>query len=157
MFYSDNTVTLNSAIAANSSGKSYTVSFDAGPSVYEIISQATQAGDGLVVSVLRGDNSVLASYTALPGAWVTGPNAQNLRPFSFNYTGDGSGDVRIKIATNNSGSGRFGGALDNLQVAPTSQAIPNAVGIQITAGAHDNTNIKMTVTNGVKYYVWAIK
>ena len=71
--YNDNVLTLNSGINANAAGVQYRVAFNAGPSVYTNLAQATQATDGVVVSLLRDDNSVLATYTVLPGAWVTGP------------------------------------------------------------------------------------
>ena len=114
-FINDNTLTLNAGIAANAAGQQYAVSFDAGPAVYFALNQATGAGDGLVVSVLRGDSSVLAQSTILPGAWVPGPNAQALHAYSFNYIGDGNGDVRLRIASLR--YGLFGGAIDNMQVA----------------------------------------
>ncbi len=115
-FYDNNAITMANGIGANQTGNDYIVSLDVGPSVYATLGQATLASDGIVVSVLRGNNSVLATHTILPGAWVTGPNAQNLTNYSFNYTGDGSGDVRISIATNTVGAGRFGGAVDNLKI-----------------------------------------
>lgn len=115
-FYDNNAITLASGVSANNSGQTYTVTFDAGPSVYVDMNQATQTGDGLVIDVLRSDGSVLASDTVLPGAWATGPNAQDLSAYSFTYTGDGSGTVRLRVATNTVGQNRFGGAIDNLTV-----------------------------------------
>lgn len=115
--FADNVITTASGIQAGTSGQSYRVSFDAGASVYNLPEQATRAGDGLVISVLRGDDTVLASYTVLPGAWTSQPEAQALAHYSFTYTGDGSGDVRIRIGTNTAGAEHFGGAIDNLSVS----------------------------------------
>lgn len=134
-FYKDNAITLAAGVAANNLGVQYLVALDAGPSVYADLPQATLANDGLIVSVLRGNNTVLASATILPGAWVAGPSAQALAGYSFTYLGDGSGDVRFRISTNNSGMDRFGGAIDNFSVSavpePASLALWSLVG---TAG-----------------------
>ena len=116
MIWQDNVITQASGMAANASGLTYTVSFDAGPAVYQIGSQQTSAADGLLIEVLRGDNSVLASYTHLPGAWDH-PGNTPLEAVSFQYTGDGTGDVRLRIGPSNPGSGRFGGAIDNLYLS----------------------------------------
>ncbi|HMQ05498.1 MAG TPA: choice-of-anchor Q domain-containing protein [Pyrinomonadaceae bacterium] len=113
-FIYDNKITLNTPISANGAGRLYSVSFDAGPSVYATLNQATLASDGLVIKLLRGDNSVLASHTVLPGAWVTGPNAQDLAGYSFSYQGDGTGPVRFEISIVDPSIARFGGAIDNL-------------------------------------------
>lgn len=116
-FIYKNKLTLNSEIAANEAETTYTVLFDAGPSVYFVMFQATIEGDGLLIKVLRPDDSVLASGTVLPGAWVTGPNAQDLTGYFFTYTGDGTGPVRLEITTADPSVERFGGAIDNLSVS----------------------------------------
>jgi len=66
----------------------------------------------MVVDVLRGDFTTMSSFTCQPGVWgVAGFNA-----FSFQYDGDGSGPVLIRISPL-AASGHFGGAIDNLRVA----------------------------------------
>ncbi|MCJ7826795.1 MAG: VCBS repeat-containing protein, partial [Demequinaceae bacterium] len=50
---------------------------------------------GLLIEVLRGDNSVLASHTYSPGAW-TGNMA--FASDSFQYTGDGTGNVAAPVS-----------------------------------------------------------
>ena len=107
------TLTYDSDIAANDAGATYRVAFEAGPSVWAHHSQITTAEDGLVIEILRGDGSVLASYDHLPGAWQ---ESQELSPDEFTYTGDGSGPVTIRVRTLRTVSNTFSGAIDNLEV-----------------------------------------
>ncbi len=116
-FIADNRITLNMPIAANIGGAGYTLSFDAAPSTYSVLWQATNQYDGLVVQVLRSDYSVLASQVIMPGAWVPGAHAQDMRHYSYTYQGDGTGDVYLSIFSLNTFTPRFGGAIDNVQVS----------------------------------------
>lgn len=122
MFYANNTITLASGIVANTLGSSYVVSFDYGTATYGS-TQQTNASDGLVVEVLRADNSILAQQSYLPGAW--GPGNFDLQAGlqgNLNYIGDGSGDVHLQISTVNPGADRFGGSIDNVSVSDASSA-----------------------------------
>ena len=113
MIFQDNVLT-SGAIAANASRQVYRVEFEASAAVYVNPQQATQAGDALLIEVLRGDDRVLASHRHSPGAW-TGTMA--FAAGSFQYTGDGSGDVRLRIKpAGPQTSGRFHGAIDNIIV-----------------------------------------
>jgi hypothetical protein len=115
MIFQDNVIT-SDAFAANASGQVYRIDFEASPAVYaaENPQQATQAGDELLIEVLRGDDRVLASHKHSPGAWT---GALEFAAGSFHYTGDGSGDVRIRIKpAGPQTSGRFHGAIDNIIV-----------------------------------------
>ena len=113
MIFEDNVITSN-AISANVAGISYGVEFEISPAVYADATQATQAGDALLIEVLRADNQVLASTTKAPGAW-TGKMA--FAPVRFEYKGDGSGDVRLRIGPVHARkSGRFHGAIDQIMV-----------------------------------------
>ena len=120
MFWTDNVIT-SSGIAANDSGITYDVDFDYGTAVYAgtHMSQATAASDGLVVDVLRAsDNFVLATGTYQPGAW-NNPGNVNLSAAlqgTLQYTGDGTGDVKIRVSSLVPGSARFGGEIDNISV-----------------------------------------
>lgn len=114
MIWQDNVITMaGSVIGSNLLGSSYDVSFSASPAVYQAGSQQTQASDGLLIELLRADNSVLASHVHNPGAWA---GNINLLPASFSYTGDGTGDVRLRVGPSAFNSGRFGGAIDNLSL-----------------------------------------
>ncbi|MCF7837514.1 MAG: DUF4038 domain-containing protein [Candidatus Marinimicrobia bacterium] len=115
MIFEDNIIT-SKAVAANVAGHAYRVDFEASAAVYAATNpdQATQAGDALLIEVLRADNSVLASTTKAPGAWT---GKMTFTPASFQYKGDGSGDVRFRIEpAKTMNSGRFHGAIDNIMV-----------------------------------------
>ena len=114
MFYANNKITLATPMAANDTGINYEVAFDVGPAVYNVSSEKTTAIDGLVFKILRGDNSVLSQSTYMPGAWA---GSQTLVPASFQYTGDGTGNIRISVETLLPGAPRFGGAVDNLTLS----------------------------------------
>jgi hypothetical protein len=114
MIWHDNVITLNSAVAgSNVAGKAYRVDFLASPAVYQAGNQQTSATDGIKIDVLRANGSVLASYVYRPGAWE---GNIVLNPGGFEYIGDGSGDVRLRIGPSAPNSGRFGGAIDNLSL-----------------------------------------
>ena len=113
----DNQIIQSTGIAANTSGVTYTMFFEVGPSVWSTASEATNATDGLVVSLVRADNTVLASTTQLAGAWNATASAQSaMTSRTFSYVGDGSGVVRIKVTAVNPTAARFGGAIDNIVV-----------------------------------------
>ena len=112
-----NVLTLEQGINDNAVGATYEVSFHSGPTVWAGASQHTTARDGLRISILRGDGSVLAHHLHEPGAWSAQPQAQTLHPAKFTYEGDGSGDVRLRITSATLGSQRFGGALGRLMIS----------------------------------------
>ena len=133
MIWQNNVITQQAAIAgSNDAGVVYEVSFDVSPAVYQASSQVTTESDGLLIEVLRGDGSVLDSYVHQPGAWAS---KILLVADSFEYTGDGSGDVRLRIGPSAFNSGHFGGAIDNLAVS-----VPNPLAPAITSfGANPAT------------------
>ena len=113
----DNQIIQSTGIAANTSGVTYTMFFEVGPSVWSTASEATNATDGLVVSLVRANNTVLATSTQLAGAWNATTSAQSaMTSRAFSYVGDGSGLVRIKVTAINPTAPRFGGAIDNIVV-----------------------------------------
>jgi len=121
----EDTLTLANAITgSNIAGTTYTVGFDASAAVYQAASQQTAAGDKLLIQILRANNSVLASYEYAPGAW-TGTIAFSSAGFS--YTGDGSGDVRVRIGPAVANDGRFNGAIDNFSIS----AVPLPAGFPL--------------------------
>ena len=142
-----NSIRLQQGLAANEPGHLYTVDFQSAPSVWTNAAQATAASDGLQVDILRADGSVLCSHQHQPGPWSATPAAQQLQPASFTYRGDGSGLVRLRIASSTPGSGRFGGALDHLVLRDGSthlftenfdQLVPSA-----TTGTQSDTKLKV--------------
>jgi hypothetical protein len=122
MIYGDNTLTQQTAFAANDLGQTYYVSYDIGPTVYADPNQATQAGDTFLVSLLRNNDSVLASNSVAPGAWA---GVQTFNQAYFSYVGDGSGPLRIKLESGNTLT-RFAGAIDNVSFWD-SQPVPSNV------------------------------
>jgi hypothetical protein len=113
MIFQDTVIT-SDAFAANASGQIYRIDFEASPAVYANPEQATQAGDELLIEVVRGDDRVLVSHRLSPGAWT---GALRFADHSLTYSGDGSGDVRLRVkAAGPQTSGRFHGAIDNITV-----------------------------------------
>ena len=138
MFFQDNVITLGSPIlGSNTPGQLYEVDYDASAAVYHADGafQATQAGDALLIEVLRGDNSVLASHTYSPGAWG---GDMAFASDSFQYTGDGTGSVRLRIGPDGPfGSGRFEGAIGNLSVTEAASTVipePSMAAIWLVIG-----------------------
>lgn len=119
MLWQDNVITQQAAIAgSNDPGTGYIIDFLAAPAVYEAPSQATGAGDGIRIEVLRAsDNTVLHNFVHQPGAFVGNAGDLGLSLGSFSYTGDGSGDIKFRIGPSAFNSGRFGGAIDDLQLS----------------------------------------
>ena len=114
MIWVDNVITLAAGADANDRGRHYALEFDLGPTVYATPAQASGPADGVVVEVLRGDGSILAAHRWRAGAWQ---GRQEFRRTGFDYRGDGTGQVRIRVRPLVS-AGRFGGAIDNLIITP---------------------------------------
>lgn len=115
MIIVDNIITLNAGInGSNVSGQNYMVNFLASPAVYLDGVQQTTASDGLLIELLRGDNSVLASSIHLPGAWA---GTTTFNAGSFQFIGDGSGDLRFRVSSSAPSIGRFGGTIDDLTLS----------------------------------------
>lgn len=111
-----NVLTLDKRIATNKKDTDYDLRFEAGPSVWAGAPQRTTAADGLQIDLLRADGSVLTGFRHNPGPWSGTKDAQKLKPVRFSYTGDGSGDLRIRLTSATPGSGHFGGAIDDLRI-----------------------------------------
>lgn len=116
MFFRDNLITQSSAVInSNNLGTQYIVNFKAGPANYAgNTSQATTANDGLIVEILRTNDTILQSYTYYPGEWAGFPT---LTTTSFNYAGDGTGNIRVRIKTLFSSVDRFGGCVDDIMIS----------------------------------------
>jgi hypothetical protein len=112
-----NTLTLKGVVSANRADTVYQVSFDSGPTVWDP-GEGTDANSGLPIEILRSDYTVLARHLHRPGGWSGALDSQDLTSKGvFTYRGDGTGSVRIRLAPYPTGTGRFAGAIDNLQVS----------------------------------------
>jgi len=153
MFWTDNSITLASGIPANDASVTYFVDFVAGPAVYSNPDQATTAADGLVVDVLRADNSVLATYTCQPGAWA---GDESFATNGFTYVGDGTGPVRISVSPLAPYDFYFAGAIDNLRVATDSVLPPPGITDPPAGGnVAEGCNFRFTVgASNAMSYAW---
>jgi hypothetical protein len=150
MIFQDNTITLTAGIDANDSAFAYQVDFSGGGAVYADRGQATTAADGLIFDILREDGSVLFSYNYLPGAW---PGDEILTPASFQYVGDGSGPVRLRIHAINV-VGRFNGAVDDLSVSKVGAATAPVITTQpagATVEAGSDIRFSVAATSATTY------
>ncbi|MCG8461369.1 MAG: VWA domain-containing protein, partial [Holophagales bacterium] len=112
-----NSLITDGSIDANTTGVTYSFAYAAAPTAWSHCYQGTAADDGLVIEILRADDSVLASQVHQTGAWTGGPNAQDLSPGAgFSWVGDGSGAVRIRISSLRSNTNTFAGAIDNIRI-----------------------------------------
>jgi hypothetical protein len=154
MIWQDNVIT-SPVIAANNAGTAYEITFDYGTGVYGQAAQATGAGDGLLVQVLRPDNSVLASDTYAPGAWGAGNrNLDAGLQGTLSYTGDGTGAVRLRIGPQGAlTTGRFQGSIDNLLVREATEPAPGVLRIKEfdVNGAADEILISWESRLGLRY------
>ena len=118
-----NVLTLAKGIAANEKGREYEVGCKAAPTVWAGASQRTGAADGLQIDMLRADGSVVAGFQHNPGLWSGTKDTQKLHRANFSYRGDGTGNVRIRVTSATPGSGRFGGAMDDLAITADGKVI----------------------------------
>ena len=155
MLWADNVIT-RYGLNANDLGETYELTFDYGTAVYAVLSQATGASDGLLVEVLRTDNTVLASEIFTPGAWGAGNyNLDGGHQGSLVYAGDGSGVVNIRIGP--SSSGTFAGEIDNVALDFTELIAVNlAAPTPITWSGMSTALVADVATdpNGQLNYTW---
>ena len=151
-----NVLTLAKGIAANEKGQAYELSFGAAPSVWVGGGERTTAADGLQIDVLRADGSVLAGFQHKPGRWSGTKDAQKMSPAKFTYTGDGSGEVRLRLTSSTPGSGRFGGALDDLVVSAGDTRIfgENFDGLEPSTTQGSQTDTALRVLAGASAPGW---
>lgn len=112
---SGNALVSREAYAVNQSDHKYTLRVVVSPTVWASPAQATQSQDGILIRLLRADGSVAQHFIAHPGSWTDAGAKPNFTPIEFEYTGDGSGDLRIRLEASNH-EDRFGGAVDLLSI-----------------------------------------
>jgi len=115
-------LTSDANIAANTSGQEYTVSFLAGPAgygpgQYSQRSQAAQS-NGLRIEVIdnNGAGAVIGTTDFTDVDFDTNASALDLglSNDSFNYTGSGNSDVKLRIT--GLGTGVFQGSIDTISI-----------------------------------------
>ncbi len=114
----DNTLTLRTGLPANEKGRAYIARLQAGPTVYGDPGKATRNDDRFTIELLRPDDSVLKKHVVTPGAW-SGKEA--FAQHEFSYQGDGSGDLRIRIAPVPTEKARFTGAISHIRILGTAR------------------------------------
>ncbi len=110
--FAPNSLTLTRGIAANDSGVTYEVSFLVSPTIGGIATSGTD-DDGLVIEVLRSDQSVLAAYNTAQKTWT---GAHGLQSESFTYLGDGTGRITFRIRSQKTLTSDHAGVIDDLSV-----------------------------------------
>ncbi len=120
-------IELAHGIAANTLGTNYVVAFEGAPANFSKRGSETQAGDGLMFTVLDQFNAVIFSYLYNPATWPGTPD-NPFSPASFTYAGTGNGNVTFSIfgVGNN---GHFGGAIDNFSVDVAPAPEPGALAL----------------------------
>jgi len=109
-----NLIELKNSLEANQREVVYQLSLKLLPTTWAGAGQATREGDGVVVRILGGDGRVIAAEVMKASAWEGGGNAHAFQNHSFSWKGKGSGPIRIQVQSQLPGSGRFGGAIDDL-------------------------------------------
>lgn len=125
-----NELTLSSGIQdSNITGRTYEVDFRTSPSVYAGGGQESTAAEGVTVRVFNGSGDV-ASFTTTVTAWA---GNMLFADKSFQYVGDGTGDIQIELSPSNPGVGRFNAAVDDFSISDLS--LPN---VSLLADARDD-------------------
>ena len=129
-----NEITLAAPIAgSNTIGTPYRIDFLGAGGVYHAASQVNDGTtDALRIQVLRAsDSAVLHTFDQIV-AQPTGVGDLGLTPYSFNYTGDGTGDTVFRITGVNDTVTRFQGTVDDLSLTRVPE--PSATALLGLAG-----------------------
>jgi len=119
MIWQDNVITQQAEIAgSNEAGIEYRIDFLAAGAIYEFSWEANQASDGLKIDLLLASNpsTVVQTFNHMPGAWAGTLDNLGLTAGSFQYTGDGTGDILFRVSPVNANQGRFQGTIDDLKL-----------------------------------------
>ncbi len=102
---------------SNDNGTQYVIDFLAAAADWGGTQWNDTTTDGIKIEVLRAsDNAVLHTFTQVTGAPV-GVGDLGLTAYSFNYTGDGTGDIKFRITGINAQTSRFNGTIDDLTLS----------------------------------------
>ena len=129
-----NEITLAAPIAgSNTIGTPYRIDFLGAGGVFHAAGQVNDGTtDALRIQVLRAsDSAVLHTFDQIV-AQPTGVGDLGLTPYSFNYTGDGTGDTVFRITGVNDTVTRFQGTIDDLTLSIADPGAPNIVSFTAT-------------------------
>ena len=132
-----NEITLAAPIAgSNTSGTPYIIDFLGAGGVYHAAAQGNDGTtDALRIQVLRAsDSAVLHTFDQIV-AQPVGVGNLGLTPYSFNYTGDGTGDIVFRITGVNDTVSRFQGTIDDLTLSIGAPGAPGVTTFTATPDA----------------------
>ncbi|MBL8854507.1 MAG: PSD1 domain-containing protein [Planctomycetaceae bacterium] len=112
---SGNALVSRDSLAVNARDQVYSMRLKVSPTVWELPAQATSTDDGVLIRLVRSDDSVAHQFSARPGSWREAGSVTKFEPFEFQFVGDGSGDLRLRLESLRH-EGRFGGAIDDLSI-----------------------------------------
>jgi hypothetical protein len=115
MIWQDNVITSSPIAGANKAGQEYRIDFLAAGANYKGPRQVNNGtSDGLKIEVLRAKDDL--SFTQIVPKPI-GPGKLGLKPYSFTYRGNGSGDIKLRVGPKNPNQGRFQGSIDELSIS----------------------------------------
>jgi hypothetical protein len=112
---SGNAVVSRQSFAANAAEQKYQVRITVSPTVWADPIQATRPEDGVLIRLVHEDGSVAHHFVAQPGGWQQAGSRPSFVTFDFEYVGDGSGDLRVRLESLMH-ENRFGGSVDELSI-----------------------------------------
>ncbi|MAT11307.1 MAG: hypothetical protein CMM02_09895 [Rhodopirellula sp.] len=109
-------VSISDPVVANEGGREYVLSFDSASTVWAGASQATKAGDALLVELIDPQGKLIKRTSVLQRGWPGSKELPQLQNHVVKYTGTGTGRIQIRITSAQPGNGRFAGLIDNLAI-----------------------------------------
>ena len=109
-------VAISDPVMANEGGREYELSFDYASTVWAGASQATKAGDAVLIELIDAEGDIVKSTSVLPREWPSGKELPKLQSHVVKYTGTGTGKIQFRITSAHPGNGRFAGLIDNLAI-----------------------------------------
>ena len=121
---------------SNTIGTPYIIDFLGAGGVYHAAAQGNDGTtDALRIQVLRAsDSAVLHTFDQIV-AQPVGVGNLGLTPYSFNYTGDGTGDIVFRITGVNDTVSRFQGTIDDLTLSIGAPGAPGVTTFTATPDA----------------------
>ena len=109
-------VAISEPVMVNEGGREYELTFDYASTVWAGASQATKAGDALLVELIDAQGKLIKTTSVLQRGWSGSKELPQLQNHVVKYTGTGTGRIQIRITSAQPGNGRFAGLIDNLAI-----------------------------------------